>query len=275
MHLSADQLQQMLPTNRNIVQWHELAHELFPRYQIDTVERIAGFVANTAHESLDWTIIEENLNYSAAALNRVFGKYFRHAGVDPRGYHRQPERIANRVYANRMDNGNESSGDGWRYRGRGLIQLTGKYNYKRFSDYIGIEMDRIVNYLSTPVGALDSACWFWYTNGLNEIADRQDIRGMTRRINGGLNGLDDRKRRYRDALDILDGDNENFQIDNNLVLRIGSRGETVRMIQSRLNLVEDGVFGPVTQSAVMNFQIQLKLKVDGIVGPNTLRALMA
>ena len=275
MQLTVQQLQEMLPTNRNISTWHELAHELLPRYHIDTVERIAGFVANTGHESMDWTVIEENLNYSAAALNRVFGKYFRQQGVSPRGYHRQPERIANRVYANRMNNGDENSGDGWRYRGRGLIQLTGKYNYQKFSDYAKIEISDIISYLSTPKGALDSACWFWVTNGLNEIADRQDIRGMTKRINGGLNGFNDRKRRYRAALDILDGDNEDYEIDENLVLRIGSRGETVRMVQSILNITEDGVFGPATQAAVINFQVNSRLAVDGMVGAATLRALFS
>ena len=274
MDILLPQLSSMLPANRQLSQWQPLIESFFPKYQINTVERAAGFIAQTGHESLDWTVIEENLNYSAAALNRVFGKYFYQAGVNPRSYSRQPEKIANRVYANRMDNGNEQSGDGWRYRGRGLIQLTGKYNYLQFGKAIGIGEDKIVDYLCTLDGALESACWFWLTNGLNQFADRQDIRGMTRRINGGFHGLEDRARRYRIALDVLDGDNENDSIDTALTLRIGSRGETVRAVQEALGLVADGIFGPNTQKAVMQFQSDNNINVDGIAGPVTLGLLI-
>lgn len=272
---SLNQLQEMLPANREIHKWHPLVERLFPLYNINTVERIAGFVSQTAHESLDWTVIEENLNYSAAALNRVFGKYFSRAGVSASDYHRQPERIANRVYANRMDNGPESSGDGWRYRGRGLIQLTGKYNYSRFAEHLKQSLEKTVDYLTTNTGALESALWFWKINDLNALADRQDIRGMTRRINGGYHGLEDRRNRYRIALDVLSGDTEESEVHYDQVLKMGSRGETVRVAQEALGILADGVFGPDTQSAVMKYQNDNDLVVDGVLGPKTLGMLLS
>ena len=273
MNPSASQLQEMLPTNRDISTWYPLALKLFPLYEINTPERIAGFVSQTAHESMDWTVISENLNYSAAALNRVFGKYFARAGVDAKRYHRQPEKIANRVYANRMDNGTEASGDGWRYRGRGLIQLTGKYNYIQFAESLNIPLVRAVEYLSTNTGALESALWFWKTNNLNVLSDRLDLRGLTKRINGGYNGLEDRRRRWRDALDIMQGDEEEYTVNLTQILRIGSKGETVKWAQEKLNITPDGAFGPMTQQAVMKFQKSQKLAIDGVLGPKTLSYL--
>lgn len=268
-------LKEILPGNTNPESWHELACQLFPKYNINTVERVAGFMAQTGHESRDWSVLEENLNYSASALNRVFSKYFRNVGVSAWEYHRQPEKIANRVYANRMGNGPEDSGDGWKYRGRGLIQITGRYNYERFCEYTGLDFDRIVDYVSTPTGALESACWYWKEHGLNDLADRQDILGMTRRINGGYNGLDDRKARYRLALDCLSGDDEESEINTNQILKMGSRGETVRAVQEKLGIVPDGIFGPKTKSAIMNYQKQKHLAIDGILGPETLGVLFS
>lgn len=272
MSIRKQTLQELLPSNSNINQWYPLVEELFPRYGLnsDKIDRIAGFIAQTGHESLDWNVIEENLNYSASALNRVFRKYFAHARVSPQSYHRRPEKIANRVYANRMGNGPEESGDGWRYRGRGLIQLSGKYNYEKFAEFINKPLERTVDYVSSRTGALESSLWFWQQNGLNELADRLDIKGMTRRINGGYNGYDDRKRRYRFALDVLQGDTEEFNVDYNQVLRIGSRGDTVRWLQEQLNLVVDGIYGPETYAAVVKYQQQFELFTDGIAGPNTL-----
>jgi putative chitinase len=164
-------------------------------YEINTPHRIAGFLSQIAHESAGLTRLTENLNYSAEGLMRTWPSRFKTLAFAQQ-YHRQPQRIANLVYANRMGNGDEASGDGWRYRGRGLKQLTGKTNYAAFSDAIGEDYVAEPDLLLEPVNAALSAGWFWNTNGLNQIADRGDVAAMTRRINGGLIGLEDRQRRF-------------------------------------------------------------------------------
>lgn len=166
-------------------------NEAFLRYEINTPLRQAHFIAQIAHESGSFRYREENLNYSAEALKRVFGKYFRDPGMAEL-YARSPEKIANRVYANRLGNGPEPSGDGWKFRGRGLIQLTGKSNYTAYSEDCNIDLienpDMVSDYLCTDV-----AGWFWDSRNLNPLADSDDIEKITRKINGGLNGLEDRK----------------------------------------------------------------------------------
>jgi putative chitinase len=111
--------------------------------------------------------------------------------------------IANRVYANRMGNGDERSGDGWKYRGRGLIQITGKNNYVKFSEFMGISLEKITEYMETYDGAMTSACWFWDLNALNTLADTGNIKEMTKKINGGYNGLEDRLNKYNMILEII------------------------------------------------------------------------
>jgi putative chitinase len=170
----------------------------------DTKERTAAFIAQLAHESGGFNTIIENLNYSVEGLMRVFPKYFPTLNISKQ-YARNPEKIANRVYANRMKNGDESSGDGWKFRGRGLIQITGKDNYTRFSDSLEMECDAAVAYLETPTGAVVSAGWFWDSNKLNAYCDRGDFVGLTKRINGGINGLSDRQHHYNVALQYLKG----------------------------------------------------------------------
>lgn len=165
-------------------------------------QRLAAFLAQIAHESGGFNFTKENLNYSAQGLQGVFKKYFPTEEL-ANEYARQPERIANRVYASRMGNGDEESGDGWKFRGRGLIQLTGKNNYSRFAEALGIGLDELVDYLETPEGAVASAAWFWDTNGLNAFADSGDFVTLTKRINGGTIGLEDRKHHYELALEIL------------------------------------------------------------------------
>lgn len=165
-------------------------------------KRLAGFLAQIAHESGGFTAVRENLNYSAKGLMTTFKKYFPTEEL-AKEYERKPERIANRVYANRMGNGPESSGDGWKYRGRGLIQLTGKFNYTKFAEGLGISIDETVAYLETPEGAVSSAGWFWDNNGLNAICDREDWNMLTRRINGGLIGQDHRMELINLALKLL------------------------------------------------------------------------
>lgn len=165
-------------------------------------KRMAAFLAQVAHESGSFNFTKEGLNYSAAALNKTFRKYFPTvAAATP--YARKPEKIANKVYANRMGNGPESSGDGYRFCGRGLIQLTGKNNYTRFAKAIGKTLEEAVAYLETPEGAVASAAWFWDANKLSIYADKGDFVGLTKRINGGTIGLADRQHHYAIALKAL------------------------------------------------------------------------
>lgn len=165
-------------------------------------KRAAAFLAQIAHESGGFNAVVENLNYSTKGLMTTFKKYFPTEEI-AKQYERQPEKIANRVYANRMKNGPESSGDGWKFRGRGLIQLTGRDNYTRFSEGLGISLDETVAYLETPAGAVSSAGWFWDNNSLNAYCDRDDFVGLTKRINGGTIGLPDRLHHYEIALEKL------------------------------------------------------------------------
>ena len=156
-----------------------------------TPTRRAYFFSQLAHESAVFTVLEENLFYSAQALQRVFPKYFPNSTI-ANTFARQPEMIANRVYANRMGNGTEESGDGWRYRGRGFIQLTGRNNYVAFARTVGKSVEDVLQWAGTPGGAAASAVWFWTTNRLNRFADAGDFTGLTRAINGGLHGMDHR-----------------------------------------------------------------------------------
>lgn len=176
------------------------ALQKLPLYDIDSKERIAMFLAQCGHESAGFSVLSENLNYSSKALRAVFSKYFKtQAAADE--YARQPEKIANRVYANRMGNGPESSGDGWKYRGRGCIQLTGKDNYIKFAqDFNKPEVIYNPELVSTPEYAVLSAIWFWNKNDLNRYADAHDVKGITKRINGGLNGYDDRNALYQKVM---------------------------------------------------------------------------
>lgn len=161
------------------------------KYEINTPLRLAHFLAQTAHESGGFRAVEENLNYSADSLSKIFHKYF--TDVDPAEYARQPEKIANRVYANRMGNGDEESGEGYMFRGRGLIQLTGKNNYSHLAEDLGKSLEETVEYLHTPEGACESAAWFWNKNHINALADEDNCTAVTKKINGGTIGLEDRQ----------------------------------------------------------------------------------
>jgi putative chitinase len=200
--LTLDQLKQMVKGIPYAEEWHEALDQLLPDYEIDTPQRVAAFIAQCAHESGNFRFLRENLNYSAKGLMTTFKKYFPTEALATQ-YQRQPERIANRVYANRMGNGDEASGDGWRYCGRGLIQLTGKDNYTFFAGSLSITEDEAAEYLKTFEGAAQSACWFWEQNNLNRFADVGDIKGLTRAINGGFIGLEDRIQHYNHALHVM------------------------------------------------------------------------
>ena len=255
--------------------WYEAMCEILPLWSVDTVERVAGFIAQCGHESGGFRVLSENLNYSAKALNTIFPKYFRRAGRDANQYHRQPEKIANVIYANRMDNGDTDSGDGWRFRGGGILQLTGRYNYTQFGKAMEMSPEEAVDYVRTKKGALDSACWFWDTNNINKWCDAMDVVGATKRINGGTIGLDDRKKHYLHAIDVLGGDYEEPEVDYNQTIRKGSRGPLVAEVQEKLNISPaDGIFGPGTEKIVKNWQSTNMLVADGIVGPKTLKKLL-
>ena len=200
--LTRDQLAQMIKGNPYINEWFEALEQLLPDYDINTPQRIAAFIAQCAHESGNFRLLKENLNYRAESLCKVFPRYFPNIEL-ARQYAQQPEKIANRVYGGRMGNGDESSGDGFRYRGRGLIQLTGKDNYSWFAASLEMAVEDVPAYLATFEGAAQSACWFWETNSLNKWADAGDIKELTRRINGGYIGLEDRIKHYNHALHIM------------------------------------------------------------------------
>jgi len=163
---------------------------------------VAHFIAQCAHESGNFVFIKENLNYRADSLMKTFKRYFPTLDLAQQ-YEKKPEKIANRVYANRMGNSDEASGDGWRYCGRGLIQLTGKDNYTFFAGSLGISVEDASEYLATFEGAAQSACWYWEQNNLNRFADANDVKGLTRAINGGYIGLEDRQKHTEHALHVL------------------------------------------------------------------------
>jgi len=175
--------------------WLNALNATCDRFEINTPQRVAGFLSQIAHESGGFKFVVENLNYSAPALRTVFGKYFTDDS-QANAYARQPERIANKVYANRMGNGDEAGGEGYKYRGRGLIQLTGKDNYTAFGNACGIDAVGHPEIVESPDAAALSAGWFWDTRHLNALADMGNVVGITKRINGGVNGLDDRQNRY-------------------------------------------------------------------------------
>ena len=197
-----EQLHEMIPANPYVDQWYDACSNILPEYEINTPQRVAAFIAQCAHESAGFTALKENLNYRAESLVKVFPKYFPDLGI-AKQYEKQGEKIANRVYGNRMGNGDEHSGDGFRYCGRGLIQLTGKDNYTAFAESLEMAVEDVPEYLATFEGALQSACWFWETNNLNQWADKDDILTLTKRINGGTIGLEDRKKHYEHAKHIL------------------------------------------------------------------------
>jgi putative chitinase len=205
MQITQQQLSDCIGNNPYLEQWADALNKILPDYEIDTPQRVAAFIAQSAHESGNFTTLHENLNYRAETLRKVFPKYFPDDDI-AKEYASLPnkqEAIANRVYANRMGNGTEISGDGWNFCGRGLIQLTGKANYQAFAESIETPVEAIPEFLQTFEGAVQSACWFWEANNLNQYADTGDILTMTKRINGGDIGLEDRKKHYQHALQVF------------------------------------------------------------------------
>jgi putative chitinase len=281
-HLAA-----LIPGNTKVDDWYEALCDILPKYGITTERRVAHFISQCAHESNNFRSLEENLNYSEKALNAVFGRYFGPGKRDAAEYARQPEKIANYVYQDEFRSskmGNVNEGDGWLFRGRGLKQLTGRDNYTRFGKSVGMSAEEAADYVATEKGAIESAAWFWDTNKLNDIADTDDVTRMTKKINGGNIGLADRQARYSKAMEVLgspvslaeanDDDDNDVDVSEIGVLRKGSKGEGVKMMQEALGVGADGNFGPGTERALKEWQAANGLTADGIAGPRTLEKLL-
>lgn len=201
--ITLELLQGMFPKTKNSVleSYVDPLNEVCDKFEINTSERLAMFLAQIGHESGGLSVVQENLNYRAERLAVVFPKYFK--DVNTSEYAHNPEKIANRVYASRMGNGNEASGDGYKFRGRGLIQLTGHNNYASFASDMGMDIDEAVEYLSTPEGAAMSAGWYWNKTSLNQWADSSDILTVTKKINGGTIGLAEREHLFHQGMNLL------------------------------------------------------------------------
>lgn len=181
--------------------WAEILAQTMRAYRIDTGLRRPAYLAQIAHESQGFLRLEESFAYRAKRLLEVFPKYFDE--VSAVAYAGNAKAIANRVYANRLGNGDEASGDGWKYRGRGLIQLTGRDNYRACGAALGIDLERFPDRLTDKANAALSSAWFWSVNGLNELADTHRFEQICRRINGGINGLVERRKLYDQCLKVF------------------------------------------------------------------------
>lgn len=206
-NFTLDQFKACVPNNPEPNYWFNAFYDYLPMFYITTTSRVAGFIAQCQHESGDFNVLQENLNYSASGLMRTFGKYFPTQELANQ-YARKPQMIANKVYGGRLGNGPESSGDGWKFRGRGLIQLTGRANYTQCSKdlFQDISLANDPDLVRTPEYAVIASCWFWHKNQLNYYCDRGDIVGLSRRVNGGDNGLEDRIENWNRALGVLEGE---------------------------------------------------------------------
>jgi putative chitinase len=277
MTLTKDHIIHILHGNADAAAWADAALEILPKYEITTANRIAGFFAQCGHESMNFTVLSENLNYRAETLEKLFSKYFSKAGRNAADYAKQPEKIANVIYANRMGNGDTASGEGFAFRGRGIVQLTGRENYTSFGKSVGMTAEQVIDYVTTKKGALESACWYWNSRNINAACDANDIVKMTKLVNGGTIGLDDRKKHYEQALAVLGGAVP-APITNAAsiagVLKKGSTGENVKRMQAELGLEADGSFGPATEAALKKWQTANGLAADGVAGPKTLAKLL-
>ena len=202
--ITIEQFNKLFPKAKFSSEFVDAINELFVQYAV-VGERRAIALAQLAHESLGFSVFVENLNYSKQGLLTVFKKYFNERSAEQ--YARKPISIASRVYANRMGNGDESTLDGWKYRGRGTVQLTGKQNYTQcskdlYDDLRLVDNPDLVN--SSARVMIEVFCWFWMKNNLNTVCDTQGLIGVTKRINGGINGLVDREKYYKKIKGLLD-----------------------------------------------------------------------
>lgn len=209
VQLTAAQLKQVMPGCTDAPTWAEALNPAMAQFEIDSNERIAAFLAQIGHESGQLTRLSENLNYSAKRLVQVWpGRFPTLEKALP--YERNPQKLASYVYAKRLGNGDEASEDGWNFRGRGLIQLTGRGNYRAAAAGINLPLEDQPELLEQPTAAALSAAWFWKSHGLNELADDQnddndteDFKTITKRINGGTVGLKERLALWETAKGVL------------------------------------------------------------------------
>jgi putative chitinase len=280
--LTEAQLAAMIPTNKEVAAWCEELNKALPKYDITTPERIAGFISQCAHESQNFLAMSENLSYREETLLKVFPRYFGPGKRNAAEYARNPEKIANYVYMDEFRTsklGNTQPGDGWRFRGRGLKQLTGRDNYTRFAKDYDMTAEEAAEWVETKEGALASALWFWNTNNLNAVADTGSVPALTKKINGGDIGLQDRQARYEKAMAVLTGKIPLRAANSEAAptggtLRRGSKGEEVKRMQAKLGLSADGDFGPGTEAALKKWQAANGLTADGVAGPKTLAKLL-
>jgi putative chitinase len=282
--LTVDQLRAMIPSNKEVEEWCAALNEMLPKYGITTDKRIAGFISQCAHESADFKILQENLNYKEATLLKVFPRYFGPGKENAAEYAGKPEKIANYVYMDKNRSkggalGNVNDGDGWLFSGKGLKQVTGRANTTAFGKTVGMTAEEAAAYLLTKKGALESALWFWGSRNLNEVADTGDVTRLTKIINGGDIGLADRQQRFAKAMAALGGKIEaavNSQITDAVtqVLRKGSKGDLVKKLQAALGIGADGDFGQGTENALKKWQDRNGLTADGVAGPKTLAKLL-
>lgn len=305
--ITLSQFQQMIPTNKEAAEWYDITIDMFKKYDITTTFRIAGFMAQCAHESADFTMLEENLNYREETLNKVFPRYFGPGKRNAAEYARNPEKIANYVYMDEFRSkqgamGNTQPGDGWRFRGRGIKQLTGRNNYTAFAKSVGMTAEQAAEYLETKKGAFESACWFWKTNNIAKFADADDIVGMTKKINGGTIGLEDRQKRYTNAKKVIGNSvgsapaakTESAPVKPQVTdavtakapaaaapaagkyptIQKKSTGDVVKKVQAKLGLAADGIYGLQTEIAVRSWQRSNKYTSDGIMNDEQIRKLL-
>jgi putative chitinase len=285
------QLAVMIPTNKEVGAWCAALNEMLPKYGITTDKRIASFVSQCAHESMDFRVLEENLNYKEATLLRVFPRYFGPGKENAAEYAGKPEKIANYVYMDKNRSkagalGNQKEGDGFLFRGKGLKQVTGRANTTAFGKTVGMTAEEAAAYLLTKKGALESALWFWGSRNLNEVADTGDVVRMTKIINGGDIGLADRQARYAKAMAALGGkvsapapaqvaSTSAPAAVGSETLKRGSTGALVKQVQEKLGIEPaDGIYGFWTSNVVKEWQAKNGLTADGVAGPKTLAKLL-
>lgn len=203
MVINLTDLQQCFPrtVTSKLIQFIEPLNTYLPQAGITTTEQITAFLSQTGHESAEYNTTEENLNYSKANLLKTFKKYYTPALAALHA--NRPIEIGSYVYGNRLGNGSPATRDGWTYRGRGLIQLTGKSNYRDCGAAIKVDLIANPDYAATGQGAVQTACWFWTTRNCNEFVTLETIEKLTRRINGGLNGLQHRRELYERIYPII------------------------------------------------------------------------
>lgn len=270
---------QMLKGNTAADDWHAALVDILPKWKITSANRVAAFMAQCGHESANFKVLEENLNYGWEGLRKTFPKYFPTDSL-AKEYHRQPEKIANRVYddANRSSKlGNISPGDGWKYRGRGIIQLTGKSNYLAFAADVGMTIEQVIEYVQTKKGAIESAAWFWNKRGINTQADAGNIDAVSKLVNGGTIGLNERRAHYQSNMTLLGSApaaavNAVKHAEENI--KRGDKGDKVKAIQKALGLTPDGIFGIATETSLRIWQSNNNLAASGVATPDVYKKLV-